>query len=491
MMMYLRSFMLHTFRGRLAMLYISVEFSILVISALALYYFLSRQVYQQLDDALNHQAGSLVRYLERSPLYMWPEGLVKFSRQYNGSLQLVAVTGDPMFTKRDELMARQDRHINRAFQQASRGQEIAVTSTSSLLGKDNIRVLAKPIHRDNRVVAVLLIARSTVEIQGFFKQLYWIGGSLGLLSIIISACAGYIMTVRSFRPLKEINRTARAVASGDMSRRLKSRAQDEEINDLVVALNQMFQALEDSFVAQKHFTADASHELRIPLTILKGEMEVALRNPRSNEEYQHILKHNLSTIERMHRIVDDLLMLARSDAGQLELAQESIDLSLLLQEIGQHHLILYSQKRLNLDIDVEDELEIIGDEPALGRVMYNLLNNAYKYAPEASTVTLSARATGEQVFIQVQDQGPGIDLEHQQHLFNRFYRSDDARDRNNGGAGLGLAICKRIIDAHGGHIDVVSELGHGASFTIELPLSKANPAMQKRLSHMLSQQASA
>jgi len=486
--MYFRSLVLRTFRGRLAMLYISVEFSILVISALLLYYFLSRQVYQQLDDTLNHQAGTLVRYLELTPLYMWPQGLMKFSRKYDGSLQLVATTGDPMFTKNDALMAREDHHINRAFQQASRGQEIAVTSTSSLLGKDNIRVLAKPIHRDDRVVAVLLIAHSTVQIQGFFTQLYWIGGIFGLLSIIISAYAGYTMTVRSFRPLVEINRTARAVAAGDMSRRLKSRAQDEEISDLVVALNQMFQALEDSFVAQKHFTADASHELRIPLTILKGEMEVALRNPRSNEEYEHILRQNLSTIERMHRIVDDLLMLARSDAGQLELEQETIDLSLLLQEIGQHHLILYSQKGLHLEIDVEDDLEMIGDESALERVMYNLLNNAYKYAPEGTTITLSAQASGEHIHVQVQDQGPGIDLEHQQHLFNRFYRSDDARDRKNGGAGLGLAICKRIIDAHGGHIDVTSELGHGATFTIELPLSKANPALQRRLSELLSNQ---
>ncbi|MDQ6979534.1 MAG: ATP-binding protein [Mariprofundaceae bacterium] len=488
MIMYFRSHILRTFRGRLAMLYITVECSILLISAVLLYYFLSRQVYQQLDDTLNRKASSLVQYLELTPMHVWPQGLVKFSRADSASLQLVAMTGDPMFTKNDNLMARQDRHIKHAFQQALRGQEITVTSTTSLLGKDNIRVLAKPIHRDNRVIAVLLIAHSTVQIQGFFTQLYWVGGMLGLLSIIISAYAGYTMTVRSFRPLVEINRTARAVAAGDMSRRLKSRAQDEEISELVGALNQMFQALEDSFVAQKHFTADASHELRIPLTILKGEIEVALRNPRSNEEYENILKQNLSTIGRMHRIVDDLLMLARADAGQLELAQETIDFSLLLQEIGQHHLILYSQKQLNLEIDVEDDLEIIGDESALERVMYNLLNNAYKYAPEATTIALTARAKGEWIHVQVQDQGPGIDSEHQQHLFNRFYRSDDARDRKNGGAGLGLAICKRIIDVHGGHIAVASVLGDGATFEIELPLSKGNPAMQRRLNQMLSTQ---
>jgi len=485
MLTYLRNRLLHTFRGRLALLYITVEFSILVFSALLLYFFLSREVYKQMDEELFVQGTVLTAHLEHSSVYTWVNALQYFSDDFDGIVQLVSYRGISLFTARDDLMKRDSRRIFKVYKKALSGESIAFTSTTSLLRKKNVRLLAMPVHRQGQVVAVLLIARSTVQIQGFFTLLYWIGGSLGLFSILISSWAGYTMAWRSLRPIKEINRTARAVAEGDLTRRLKSQSKNEEISELVSSLNKMFKALEDSFIAQKHFTADASHELRIPLTILKGEIEVALRKSRSIEEYQDVLRQNLGVIERMHRIVDDLLTLARSDAGQLELAQEPVDFSLLLQEVLQQHWILYSQKSMTLEDNIQDNLQLIGDENALERVFYNLLNNAYKHAPENSTVYINAEACQERIKVRIQDHGPGIEPEHQQYLFHRFYRSDDDRNREKGGVGLGLAICKRIIDAHGGHISVESELGHGATFIIDLPLSNENPEMKKRLNMIL------
>jgi len=225
--------------------------------------------------------------------------------------------------------------------------------------------------------------------------------------------------------------------------------------------------------------------LRIPLTILKGEIEVALRQPRSGEDYQQILNQHLDIIERMQRIVDDLLTLARADAGLLELAQDPVDLSLLLQEVGQHHLILYAERKLLLEMDIQDELEVMGDEGQLERVIFNLLNNAYKYAPENSTVLLAAHAEDDHAVILVRDHGPGIPEEHQPMLFDRFYRADSARAREHGGAGLGLAICKRIIEAHDGDIELQSRAGEGATFIIRLPLSSENPEHSRRLNSLL------
>lgn len=482
----LRNNIFRTFRGKLALLYISVEFVILLLSAMVLYALLSRQVYTELDNSMLGQGQLLVAGLQSSPNEFWLAQLTHFSRDFNGVVQLVSVEGDSQFIWRYDILALKDSGIHHAYQRALEGEVASFISTSSLLRKENIRVLAVPVHRGNQVVSVLLLARSTMQIQAFFTLLFWIGGILGLVSIIISAWAGYAMALRALRPIKEINHTARAVASGDLSRRLTSRASDTEISDLVSSLNQMFQSLEDNFVAQKHFTADASHELRIPLTILKGEIEVSLRKSRSTEEYQQLLKQNLTTIERMHRLVDDLLTLARSDAGQLELEQEQVDFSLLLEEVYQHHLILYSQKGLHIDVDIQDELQVIGDSEALERVIYNLLNNAYKHGPAGSTVYIRAHAEIDRVCVTVRDQGPGIAPEHQQHLFNRFYRSDDARDRQQGGVGLGLAICKKIVDSHGGDIGVESTLGEGAEFIIKLPLSKANPGLQQRLDHVIN-----
>jgi len=303
------------------------------------------------------------------------------------------------------------------------------------------------------------------------QWLYVLGGVLGLVSMLISGWVGYIIAGRAYSPLRQIIRTAKAVAAGDLSRRLIPRADAPEMHSLELALNKMFSELEASFSAQKRFTAEASHELRIPLTILKGEVEVALRYPRSSEEYQTHLHQHLDMISRMQRIVDDLLTLARADAGQLELVQDRVDLTLLLQEVGQHHLILFAKDQILLEMDIENALQVIGDPRQLERVIYNLLNNAYKHAPERSSVYLHARSDADFIHIHVRDEGEGIASEHLQKLFVRFFRADDSRARQqaSSGAGLGLAICKHIIYAHGGTIRVESAPDMGAEFIISLP----------------------
>ncbi|MFC1568008.1 sensor histidine kinase [Pseudomonadota bacterium] len=470
------------------MLYIMVELTILLIAGILIYFILSKQVYDEVDDRLYEQAQSVVSELEHSSFHYWSFHLNEFSRHFHGAVQLVGSNGIVQFATNSTLIGKGGNEISKALGSAMKGESTVFVSTRSLLRKDNIRVIAMPVHRAGHVVAVLLLGRSTSEIQGFFKWLYLLGGLLGLLSMLISGVAGYVMARRALKPINEITSTARAVAAGDLSRRLQSDVQDKEISILVKSLNKMFEDLESSFMAQKRFTADASHELRIPLTILKGEVEVALRHPRSEEDYKHLLKQHLDIIERMQRIVNDLLTLARADAGLLELAQEPVDLSLLLQEVAQHHLILFAENHINLSMDVQDNLEVIGDAGHVERVIFNLLNNAFKYAPEHSTVSLSAHAEHNSAVIRIRDEGPGISEAHQLRLFDRFYRADEARARNEGGgAGLGLAICKRIVEAHKGEIGVNSKEGEGAEFFVRLPLSSGNPGFSQRLDAVINQ----
>jgi heavy metal sensor kinase len=491
----LRAQILNTFRGRLAVLYISIELSILIVAAMVLYLVLSHKVSSAVDEELLSQGQSLVGELERSPFYFWSRYLDSFSAHFSGSVELVEAHGMILFNSDDTLTSRGGDEISEVMARAMRRDGPAFISTRSLLRKDNLRIIALPVHRMQEQVAILLLARNTNDIQGFFKLLYLIGGMLGLISMAISAWAGFVMAKRALAPIQEITVAARAVAAGDLSRRLNAEVPDKEIRVLVRALNKMFGDLQASFQSQKRFTADASHELRLPLTIMKGEIEVALRQPRPADEYADTLRHQLDTIERMQRIVNDLLTLAKADAGTLELAQEPIDLSLMLQEAGQHHLVLFAQKNIGLDMDLEDGLEVMGDASHLERAILNLLNNAWKYAPEGSTVYMSAHAHDNHVRIGVRDEGPGIGVEHQSLVFDRFYRADDARARSGGegagGAGLGLAICKRIVEAHGGRIWVESQPGHGAQFLIDLPLSGPDPNYSRRLHALMSPDASA
>lgn len=458
-----------------------------------IYFVLSKQVYDEVDDNLFRQAQGVVQELEYSRFHYWSFHLTQFSNHFHGTVQLIDANGIVQFSSDSSLIGKDgSAKVGHAVQQAMLGKATVFVSTGSLLRKNNVRIIAMPVRRAGHVVAVLMLGRSTSELQGVFKWLYLLGGVLGVLSMLISGVVGYIMAKKALKPIDEINSTAKAVAAGDLTRRLQfENVQDKEIRGLVKSLNKMFEDLESSFMAQKRFTADASHELRIPLTILKGEVEVALRHPRSEEDYKKLLKQHLDIIERMQRIVNDLLTLARADAGLLELVQEPIDLSLLLQEVAQHHLILFADNHIHLEMDIQDDLEVLGDAGHVERVVFNLLNNAFKYAPEHSSVSLHAEAVEDHAVISICDEGPGISKEHQVRLFDRFYRADDARARQEGGgAGLGLAICKRIVDAHGGDISVQSTPGEGACFIVRLPLGSANPEYSKRLQTVLTDTSS-
>jgi len=481
----LRYHMLETFRGRLALLYVAIELAILIFSALLIYILLSRQVYQNMDEVLLSEAQSVIVDLEQNNNFYWFSILEAYQRETGDSLELISSNGTIQYASDKSIINAGGNAVSHALGQAMNGTPATFVSTESLLGKHSMRVIAMPIHQGHHIIGALLVAHKSSEIQAFFKLLYLIGGVLGAISIILSSWAGYMMAKRAMRPIKTIQKTARKVAQGDLSQRLPEQAKEREIQDLMRDLNSMFAALESSFKSQKRFTADASHELRMPLTILKGEIEVALRHPRKPEEYRNILQQHLKTVARMQCIVDDLLTLARSDAGMLELQQQRLDLSLLLQEVGQQHLILFAERHIHLEMDIEDDLEVMGDSGHLERVFFNLLGNAHKYAPEHSTVWLTAYAHQEVVEITVMDEGPGIAKQHQALLFNRFYRVDDSRARKKGSAGLGLAICKHIVEVHQGTIRVESEEGQGASFIVTLPLSSANPRHQERLQTLL------
>jgi len=468
------------------MLYIALEFGILMFAAVVLYAALSLKLNDEVDGQLRAQAESLVRELEHSPLSFWGGHLQSFASHYPGGVQLIGANGLVMFRSDRALIDRGGDDVSRALWQAFRFDRVSFASTENLLKRTNVRVIAMPIHRHGRVAAVLLLGRNTGDIRSVFNLLYTIGGILGLLSIAISAAAGYYMAKKALQPIRDITRTAQAVANGDLSQRLKISSEDRDIQLMVRALNRMFEALETSFQAQKRFTADASHELRLPLTILKGEIEVALRKPREPEEYRELLRQLLDTVGRIQRIVNDLLTLARADAGQMELEQQPVDFSLLVEEVAQQHLVLFDAHRLSLDLDVDDGLVVLGDAPHLERMLMNLINNAFKHAPAGSTVHVTLRAEDERAHLIVRDEGPGIPKEKQERIFDRFFRADDARARREGeGAGLGLAICHRIVEAHDGLIWVESEPGKGAAFHVVLPLAGPDPRLSRHLSEVL------
>jgi len=233
----------------------------------------------------------------------------------------------------------------------------------------------------------------------------------------------------------------------------------------------MIGRLEVSFKQIRQFSADASHELRTPLTITKGETELALRRPRQAEDYRVVLESNLEEIDRMSRIVDELLFLSRADLGEIKLKMVPVQLDDLFREIHQQAAVLGKERQIQTVLTKVEPVVVEGDDLRLRELLLNLVDNAVKYSQEGQTVELALGSVGNQAKIVVRDHGIGIAPENHTRVFDRFYRTDEARAHGAKGTGLGLAICKWIVDVHHGTIELESTVHGGSCFTVFLPLS--------------------
>ncbi len=245
-----------------------------------------------------------------------------------------------------------------------------------------------------------------------------------------------------------------------------------EFHQLATGYNALTERLALSLRKAQQFSADVTHELRTPLTILRGETELALRGNKSKEQLQQTLSSNLEEISRMRHLIDDLLLLAKSELGEVPLKMEAIDLGSLLDELHFQATIIAEEKQIQVHMQRSDEqISLLADSLRLRQAFLNLLTNAIKYTPQNGSVTINWSLQKNYARIIIEDTGIGIDPKHQQHIFDRFYRIDKTRNRHDGGSGLGLAIVKWIVDAHQGSIRICSEPGQGSCFTVMLPLT--------------------
>ncbi len=336
-----------------------------------------------------------------------------------------------------------------------------------------VRLITFPGQNSGRVTDLIQVGESLSSMEEVLADLRFIFLTLTPLSLLALAFGGWFLAGRALAPVVRITNAVRKISAENLSQRLPLRDTGDEIAQLQETFNSMLSRLEESFNKVKQFTGDASHELRTPLAILRGETEVALRWGRDPEELRRTLESNMEEIDRMGRIIDDLLTLAKSEAGETHLEIIEFSLSDLLQDLYMQGRTLAEPKniRFTLQLNVDEEIRIHADQLQLHRVVLNLISNAIKYTLPGGDVEVSLAVRENQAVVAVTDSGIGIAQEHLAHIFDRFYRVDEARNREVGGTGLGLAIVKWIVAAHGGRIDVDSTPGQGSVFTVSIPLS--------------------
>lgn len=293
---------------------------------------------------------------------------------------------------------------------------------------------------------------------------------LGLpVAVLLSALGGYLMAGRALKPLGEMTEQAQEITSESLSRRLPNSNRHDELGELVTVFNRILERLEIFFAALKRFTADASHELRTPLTALRSGGEIPLRGEPDARVLRETIGSMLEELQRLNDLIDTLLMFARVEGGSANFQLETVVVDTTVAEVCENLEVLAGEKDQSIATEFEPDLTVRADRTLLRHAVMNILHNAIHHGPPASTIRVACFRRGTEVLVEITDEGQGIDPEHREKVFERFYRIDHSRSRTDGGAGLGLAIARLSVEQIGGTLELAASSDPGNCFRITLP----------------------
>jgi len=461
-----------TLRAQLTLWYGAFVFAVLLLFGVVLYGVLSHSLYRSVDQRLLSLADVVAESSVRNFLRPGFNDFTRLLEEFFGVptagqfIQVLDPSGN-VGSRSPNLERRRLPVSPNAFRRAVHGEMVYETYPDD---PAPIRMLTYPVVVRSRVRNVVQVATSLTPVIEALNQVLWIL-AVGIPALLLlTALGGWFLAGRALRPLDQVVVELRELDADKLDARLPEEVGTLEVRELAENFNALLVRLENAFRRVRQFTADASHELRTPLTVLRGEAEVALRRPRPPEEYQDVLASSLEEIDRMGRIVEDLLLLAKGDLGEAPVHKVAVELDSLLAELAGQAAMLAEAKGLDFTFAGGPPARVLADPLRLRQLFWNLLDNAVKYTPEGGKVFLShGRAGSGWLQVTVKDTGVGIPLPDQGRIFERFYRVDTHRSRAQGGSGLGLAICRWIADAHGGRIEVRSRPGEGSSFIVHLP----------------------
>ena len=351
---------------------------------------------------------------------------------------------------------------------ALRSRQVIWVETTS--GGEVRRVYVAPLPQRLGPDLVLVASTSLVEFRGSATRALVLVVIVSVLVFATGVGVVYWLLGRALQPVRRIARLADTLSERELHRRVDVQAPDDELGELVTTFNRMLARLESSFNALGAFTADASHELRSPLTLMRTELEVSLGKPMSGEEYRRALRVLLSEVEHMTGVVERLLLLARTDAGQLRPRREALDVADFMHEAYGRWLPRASQQGVELEVVAPDSGALEADLDLTRRIVDNLVDNALRHSPRGSLLRLSAARDGKGWRFEVADQGPGVPQAQRARIFDRFARGDTARTPDaEGGTGLGLPLSAAFARVQGGEVRLAERAGWGAVFEVWLP----------------------
>ena len=458
-------------RWRLTLWFALILLGILVLSGAVLHILLERYLSNQVDDQLRVQSAQIHGTLDPQEIpdpldyEVIHSKLPPINEFASPGIYIQLIDHNGNVVVKSSNLGEQELPTDLSLIEQGFAGNVAV-QTVSAGDSARVRIMVSPLYLREQVL-LLEVAQSLNHIDTTMSRVRWALLASVLLALALAAISGGAIVRNALSPVSQLIRTARSIeASSDLSRRVAYKGPPDEIGELATTFDHMIEHLDRVFKSQRDFVADASHELRGPLTVIRGNLDLLRRNLSAEDRRESVRAIQRETA-RMVKIVDDLLLLAEVQSAQPAQEQKVALREVVLEELSRAKTL--AGKR-TITVDRLEDLVITGDAQRLKQLLANLVDNAIKHTSEQGTIIFSLFKDGEWARLEVADNGIGIDPEHLPHLFDRFYRVDKARSRASGGTGLGLAIVKGVAEQHGGKVSAASELGKGSTFSVWLKL---------------------
>jgi len=455
-------------RVQLAAWYLAFFSALFLVLCVLLYGALSGSMQRRLDETLTSDAGTAAKLLQEELEEMHGDAqgaATDILSELQPSGQVIAVLENTTLLAGGT--AAQQEQLALAARAALASSRIETVEALPAWGAHGARAAAHRLSYRNRTFTVLAVESLDSIATDLSALRRMIAVALPLL-ILVAGAGGYVLTRRGLAPLGSMAEQAKRITSQNLDARLEIGRAASELTLLAASFNELLSRLDQSFEAMRRFVQDASHELRTPLAVIRGEADVALSRDRTAAEYRESLATIQQESQRLSRLVDDLLNLARADAGRVQLRMEELYLNDLVAECCRSVQPLAAARQIELECRATGDVPFRGDEMLLRRMVINLLDNAVRYTQPGGKVCATLEPQAADVRIRIADTGIGIAPEATERVFERFYRADESHSRQQDGFGLGLSIVKWIAESHHGGVELSSQPGAGSTFTVRL-----------------------
>jgi len=451
-------------RARLTTWYTVVLSLMLVVYASATYLAVRHEFLEQLDDDLYDDFEAAQRSLS-----VGPDGRIAWASDRHHDSDNDPDRATELWSTDGQLIYQSAASLPLPAVAAS--APTRVSKYESIITDGNQwRTLTGPAKVGGRTL-LLRVSRSEDRVRGELEEVLTVLIVGFPIVIALAGAGGYLLASRALAPTDRLASEARRITAQRLHERVSVPNRQDEIGRLAAVINDTLARLESSFEQLRRFTSDASHELRTPLTVIRAIGEAGLAETRTPAAYQEAIGSMLEEVDRLTNLLDTLLRLSRADAGAIPLSPSALDLQRLTQDVTSSLGILAEERQQHLHVTGNDPVPVFADGQVLREAISNVLDNAVKYSPRGSRIDVSLRAEGSQAVLTIGDEGPGIPAELRDKVFDRFFRVDEGRSRDHGGAGLGLAIARWAVEASGGEISVDNKATGGSLFRITLPIS--------------------